>query len=57
MATECCYVKWLLNKTEWISIDDVDVEKCELIVDARQEIGTPVFDDDVATIWSEAIED
>ena len=37
---------------DWVSIDDVVVEEYELanIVDVCHEIGTPVFDGDVAPI-------
>ena len=43
------------SRMELILIDNIDVEEFDLanITDHRLEIGTPVFDGDVAPIWSE----
>ena len=48
-----------MQEVELISIDDADGEEYELanIIVTPQEIGTSVFDGDVAPIWPEKFED
>ena len=58
MTNESCYVKWLCKRWNGIRLMTLDIEKYEHknVVGARQGIGTPVFDGDFVSIWSEKIE-